>query len=544
MSEDQTNDQDLSKELDDEIKEEWDAIEDEEKIKSFFPLRLEFFTLIFLIFFIIAVALVNIFYALIPNTTVDVYQFFLDIIRTPTGIGGASAIYAFIVPAPPNFEALYISAGFVLTFFTISLMARNEKIKNGLFETSRKRILLQILLFFVLLIGYMHLMKILTGTFSILGWDLGYEAIPMILLSAGASGWLVLQSWAIFTEARRSATNVEGFFSGHKNRTSYAFVVLMPFLVAMFIFMLSFGFLLALQFIQENVGITGYILGISWQNLILIALFATLLLCFIPLIIALTSENRREKNYENLVVIMTNFFMFPYIMFNFTILFFLQPETVAQLTDLFGAGGAGEGISYFSLLLIFVELIFTLVVLIFAMRTVGKRTKYKLGPLNKYGFVLAVYAAISGQFGIRYLQIRGQIGQTVTGPIQEALGNYLINIQHLIINIGVILAIAIAIFMFKRKGFGLMYRVHDEVSKEDMKRIEWIYDFLKKEYIRRADMLILSEMYDSISKILKISDYDVIRLVNRTDIKYNDMMIEGLKKRYVHFYLEQTIEEK
>ena len=540
MSENQIIDEDVSKELEDEIKEEWDAIEGEDKLKSFFPIRLEFFTLIFLIFFTIAVALVNIFYALFPSNDVDAYQLFLNFIRSPINIGVVSYVYAFIVPAPPGFEALYISAGFVLTFFTIAIMVRNESIKDALFETSKKRILFQILLFFVLLIGYMHVIKILTGLFP----DLGYEGMPMILLSGGASGWLILQSWAIFTEARRSATNVEGYFSGHKNKVSYALVILMPFLVAIFIYFLSFGYLLILQFLKENIGVSGYILGVTWQNIILIALFATLILCFVPLIIALSSENRREKNYENLVVIMTNFFMYPYIIFNFTILFFLQPETIDQLTALFGAGGAGEGISYFSLLLIFVELIFTMVMLVFAMRTVGKRTRYKLGPLNKYGFILAVYAAISGQFGIRYLQIRGQIGQSITGPIQQALGNYLINIQHLIINIGVIVAIAIAIFMFKRKGFGLMYRVHDEVSKEDMKRIEWIYDFLKKEYIRRADMLILSEMYDSIAKILKISDYDTIRLVNRADIKYKDMMVEGLKKRYIHFYLEQTIEEK
>ncbi|NHI91151.1 MAG: hypothetical protein EAX96_01525 [Candidatus Lokiarchaeota archaeon] len=533
MSEDNINDEDLSKELEDEIKEEWTAIDDEGKLKSFFPLRLDFFTFIFIIFFIIAVAMVNIFYALNPNTGVDFYQSFLNLIRLPIGIGLMSNVYAFIVPAPPGFEALYISASFVLTFFTLSLLVKNEKFKTKLFESSNKRILLQIAVFFILLIAFMHLIKLLTGLLP----DFGYEAIPMIMLSAGASGWLILQSWAILTAARRSATNVEGFFSSHKNKFSYLIVILMPFMVAAFIFLLSFGYLLILHFVQVNFGIG----GLFWEILIEVTLFATLLLCIVPLIMALTSENRREKNYENLVVIMTNFFMYPYILFNFTILFFLNPNTIEQLKALFGAGDAG--VSQFSLLLISLELAFTLIMLIAAMRTVGKRTNYKLGILNKYGFILAVYAAISGQFGIRYLQIRGQLLVSSTNAIQQALAEYLINIQHLFINIGVIIAIAIALFMFRRKGFGVMYRVHDEISKEDLKRVEWIYDYLKKEYIRKAEMLNLLEMYDVISKILKLNEYEIIRLVNRADLKYKDMKIEGLKKRYVYFYLEQTMEQ-
>ncbi|MHA1784695.1 MAG: hypothetical protein ACTSVE_05820 [Candidatus Helarchaeota archaeon] len=499
----------------------------EEKQKRLFPLRLEFFTIIFFAFIIIAVILLN----FTPPDT-DLYQGILDWIRIPLSFGIVKDIYRFIVPVPQTVEALYISTSLLLTFFSLSLLSAKEKFQDLLFEGKLyKRLLIQIGFFFLFMIIFMHFLNFIKIIFP----DVADAGINIIFLSIGASIWLFLQSWALFTAARRSATGLEGFFSSHNNKISYFFVLIMPFLVATFIFLLSFGFLCVINYVGPFIG---YSSTLVWQIMVEIALFSTLLLCIIPFIITIRSKNRRQKGYDNLVVILTNFFMYPYILFNFTIFFFLNPDTLNKISAIYGTGST-DGFSLVGQILIIIESAFTFFALILALRTVGKRTHYRLGFLNKYGFIFAVYGALTGQFGIRYLQSRGQLAQSVP----DFFNLIFINSQHLIINIGVILAIAIAIIVFKTKKFGVIYRVHDEISKEDLKRIEFIYDYLKKEYIRRNELLNVLEMYEIIAQVLKLDQYDTVRLINKADMKYNDLIIEGLKKRYVYFKLEQKLEQ-
>ncbi len=497
--------------------------EDDESTSStakYFPIRLEFFTVVFIIFTLLAFVLLNV-------LGFDIYNIFITSVRNPI-TAFIEPVYRFIVPVAEGVEALYISACIVLTFLTLAGLCKYEKFKNALFEGKlAKRITLQILVFFMFIILYMHALNSLTILFPAIG-DAG---ITIFFLVAGASIWLVVQSWALFLESRRSATNVEGYFSGSGHKTlSYAGASIMPFFIAAYIIILSVGYMILINFLWVNLNIGFHI----FEVFIEVVLFIMLTISLVPffLIIHGGKENRRQKSYDNLVVLFTIFFMYPFILFNFTIFFYLNPIVLDQIKALFPVGG--DSIANAGKTLILVESVFIFITLILALRAIGKRTGYTIWGMNKHGFILFIYAALVGQFGIRYLQIRGQLEESVI-PFLGDINDIIINSQHLIMNSVLIIAIAVTIFLFKSEKFGTMFRVHEEISKEDKKRIEFIYDFLMKEYVRRNDYLDVDEMYRQISSVLKLDDYNTYRLVNKTDKKYKELVIEGLKKRFIYF---------
>jgi len=520
-------------ESNDDIEEVTDIDESEdssiEKTPGWFPVRLEFFTLIFIIFTLLAFVFLNV-------LRLDIYDVFIGTVRNPF-TAYIDVIYNFIVPVPEGVEALYISACIIVIFLTFSGFCRFEKFRNALFQGKiAKRLSLQIGLFFLFLILYMHGMNYLTiglnyVTLQLYGMLIGDAGITIFFLVAGASIWLLIQSYALFLESRRSATNVEGYFSGSKHRRmSYYGASIMPFIIAAYIIGLSVGYMIVINFMWVNLAV-GYF---PFEIIIEIVLFIMLTISLIPFFIIMRGkkEERRQKSYDNLVVLFTIFFMYPFILFNFTIFFYLNPAVIEQIKAL--VPGAGEGIGQAGQVLILIESIFIFVTLIFALRAIGKRTGYSLGGMDKYGFIFIIYAALVGQFGIRYLQIRGQLGESVPAVL-GTINDVIINSQHLIMNSVLIIAIAVTIFLFQSKKFGTMFRVHEQVSKEDKKRMEFIYDFLMKEFVRRDENLDSFEMHDQLSSVLKLDEYDTLRLVNKTDKKYKELVIEGLKKRFIYF---------
>ncbi|HME52310.1 MAG TPA: hypothetical protein VKM55_08840 [Candidatus Lokiarchaeia archaeon] len=494
-----------------------------EKIPRLFPIRLGFFSFMFLAFFTISVLILNI--TSISNfvfPSQDIYQLVLDLIRYPIqNVPVLPQVYDFIVKINdvnyPGVEALYISGGYVLTFLTISFLSTKQRVAQIFFSGRRlKHIPLQILLFFALLIVYLQVLKlfwIFFGTF------LGDGGLAIYILITGAGIWVVFQFIALFTAARRSGTRFESSLTRKTGKLSYGFATIAPYIVIGVIISLLIGYILLIDIVHSFLGLDTSI----WGSITIAFTFGFIAICFFSSVIAFSSKFRHQKVYDNLVLIATNLVMYPYILFNLA-KFFLLPDVSTETST-----GGSSSHTVFGQIFLWADLAFTIVLLIWALRSVGKRTGYKFGGLNKHAFIMFMYAALAGQFGIEYLQNRG------LPPGFTAVVDSVLNGQYLLVDILVGIAAIVSLLAFSSKKFGLYFRVHEEVSKEDQKRIMFIHDYLKDEFTRRQEPYILTSVYESLAMVMKIDTFAVMQLVEKAKRDHQDMKIEGVKKRYVYF---------
>lgn len=484
------------------------------KIPRLFPLRLGFMSLMFLAFFTISVLILNVSKVIGFGGEQDVYQLVLDVLRVPVQeIPIAREIYDIIVFPLHGAEALYISSGFVLTFFTVSLLATRARVSRHVFQgRKRKRIPLQVIIFFSIFTGFMYLIRV--GLPLVPGLD--ENNIPIYILVIGASAWIFFQSVALFTAARRSGTRIEARATRRGGKGAIAMSIAGPFLVVAFIVALYIGY----GIFQE---IAAIVLGVSnplWTDLVRWFTLGMLALCLLPSLAVLSSANKRKKAFDNLIVIMTIFFLYPYLLFNFTIYFGLPKG---------GLGGGGTGDPLIGQIFLLVDLVFTLLLLVMALRSVGKRTGYKFGKLDKHAFIMFIYAALSGQFGIRYLQTRDLL------PDLGGIDALLLDGQYLLVNFGVVIAIFGSVLLFSSKKFSLYFSVHEDISKEDKKRVAFIVEFLNAEYVRSGMITLTADIYDSIATVMKTTRFEAMQLLEKARRQTGRLVVEGVKKRYVYF---------
>jgi hypothetical protein len=500
-----------------------------ERMPRLFPLRLGFFSFMFIAFFTISVLILNISKALGLFGETDVYQAVLDVLRIPVkDIPYLRDAFDFIVnfpsppfPSPPfiGIQALYISGAFVLTFLVVSLLSTKKRFAGALFTGRKiKRIPLQILLFFGLFVLFIQVLKLVVIALFGVGIDLGIGGVAIFILISGATVWIFFQALALFTAARRSGTQVEARFVKKKGKGAYAFALFAPYLVGGIIIGIYLGYQLFLDIIVND--ILNFTDTALWRTFINVFTLTMVILCILPSIAAFGSKKRRQKNFDNLVVMMTILSMYPYILFNFTI-YFLLPHL--------SMGGGGGGNSLLGQIFLWVDLVFTLVLLVMALRSVGKRTNFKFGALDKHAFIMFIYAALAGQFGIRYLQTRG------LPPALQDITVMLLNGQYVLVNIFVGVALIFSVLLFSSKKFGVYFRVHEQISKADQIRLDFIRDYLRDEYVRREEAYLLESIYENLALVMKLDRFEVMQLVEKAKRKHPELHIDGLKKRYVYF---------
>ncbi|MHA1679677.1 MAG: hypothetical protein ACTSUE_01630 [Promethearchaeota archaeon] len=485
-----------------------EEIDAEDRMPRLFPLRLGFFTLLFLIFFAISVALLNLVAAFFESGSGDLFQDLIEFIRTIITIPGIAQFYDFIVPESED-EALFISACMMWTFLIIAFISMKNSGRRALFEKGAfKRGFLQIALFFVFFILIMQLLKFFDNFIP----EIDGNMIPLLSLVIGASFWIFFQSLALFTAARRTGTNVEQKLLDRGGRGSSTLVSLAPFFTLLYVIGLTVGFMIFPDVLEHYTGITDFQMDEWAQKMLQIIGFIVGALCILPSIIAAGAKNPKQKRYDSMVVLMSIIAMYPYLLFNFALYFWLP-------------SGSSSGSN--SQILLWVELLFTLVMLVSSIRSVGQRTNYKFGKLQKHAFILFIYSALTGQFGIRYLQTKGNL--------PGGIADFLIDGQYIIINAFVLLALIFSVLLFSSEKFGVYFRVHEQVSKADKKRMEFVYQQMKHEYNKQEGPYLVTEIYENLAMIMKAGKLEVMDLVEKTYRKYSDLNIDGLKKRYVCF---------
>lgn len=513
-------------------------VQDKDKILRLFPLRLGFFTGLFLTFFFVTAIFLNVAEILaiagIQIGGYDLFDIIIFLLQTPSGIFPINIIYPFIIPTTlvnqAGLQAIYISTSLILTFFTVSIFCSNDSIRHVIFRKSRwKTFLIQIGVFLLIFAAYLHVLNSILFVGNSFGFGGNFVAqISIVIIIIAEIAWLIIQTWSLFAFSRSGATNAEQYMSSHESGFIYGIVRIAPFWCLIGISFLSAGYFLMIQFAPF---ILPSLLAIRdvWSAITILSTALMITVCIIPFIITTATKkaNRRQRAYDSFTFVFSTLLLYPYILFNFALYFLLNLQI-----------GAGAGGTLLGTILIWTEMILVMAMMMYSMRKVGVNLEYEYAVFEKEGFVLAIYAAIMGQFALRYVLVRGQVGVIITGV---PLLNFLVNSGSLIIAFGALLAISVSLVLMRTKRFAKTFKLHRKVSKEDEKRIEAIYDYLKREYIRRGGIEFpVPEVDSSLQGIFRASKFEVARLINLSDQKYDDLRIEGIKKRYVYFLKDTT----
>ncbi|MHA1144915.1 MAG: hypothetical protein ACTSRW_09285 [Candidatus Helarchaeota archaeon] len=527
MSEETVNEELESNAEEQKIKKVSTRITDKDSILTLFPLRLGLFTGIFIAFFFITAIFLYISQIFISGSSgFDLFQIFLSILRIPTLIFPINLFYSILIPIrlvnQAGLEAIYISTSLILSFFTISLLCSIDSVRHLIFRQTRfKSTLTQIGLFILLFSVFLHVFDLIYGLY---GYTLNglmmvnYISISIIVIAEIA--WLFIQTWSLLSFARKFATDAEGYVSSHESKLMYGLVRLAPILCMFGVI----AFSLALYFLVGYGTIFGFIEGQTLNFFTLLIMIIVSLLCFIPFLITLRTkkENRRKRAYDSFVYSVTNLSIYPYLYLNL-VLFFL----------LYATGGASGALGDLGEILVLVELFFVIFSMVYSLRRVGINLDYEALIFEKEGFILAIYAAIMGQFALRYFLLRNQL-TFILGS--AAFLEIIVNSGTAIIVVGVLLSLIISLFLMGTKKFASTFKLHRKISKEDEKRIAAIYDFLKQEYIRRGMVEFpVFDILNNLRGIFQLDENRLARLINLADKKHEDLKIEGLKKRYVYF---------
>ncbi|NVM01847.1 MAG: hypothetical protein HWN67_05905 [Candidatus Helarchaeota archaeon] len=533
------------------VKEKPDDHVIEKKTKKLYWLRLGFFSFVFLVFFFFTALILNI----LPTN--DFYQSFIDIIReiliVPLG-----QTYSLAVPQELwHNEAIYITSAIILMFFTVGLLCANEGFRNFLFEGSLKKcVTAQFFIFLIFLGVYIRVFQLIPKYFlNIL--------TPVYILIGATITWLIFQTFALFRQSRSSASSAEAFFLKHDNIATYALVITSTFWGLIIIGGFGYGY-----YIFINIASTAGVETNLWLLLTIIIGGAVVVSCLIAFFISVFSRTeKRQRMYDNFAIVATNIALWPYILLNLAIYFFLTSSGVA-------GGGAGAG-----RVLSITDLIISVATLIISMRGLGSKTEWKFGPLKRESFILTIYSAIAGQYGIRYLLFRQQLVPINIADyftvfilheflvVQEAILvpelfwffvflypnaplnpyfntfiidpriEFLINMGNLFTSLAVITLLIGALVMYatRKEKFGEIFRVHEVGAKEGRITADFIYDFMKEEFIRRNKPFPIYEIQEILAKSLELDVNMTLRLINKSDLRHKDFNIDGKKKRYVYF---------
>ncbi|MHA1380134.1 MAG: hypothetical protein ACTSRG_17310 [Candidatus Helarchaeota archaeon] len=542
--------------VEEEEKEEEVVIEKKSKILAW--LRLGVFSLFFYIFFFFAVVLLN----FLP--TDDIYQLTIDVFRA-TMFKPIMDIYAFIVP--PNLwhnEAAYITVSLILVFFITGFLCGDDNFKNFLFKGSAiKRFGAQVLIFFGFLISFLRIFTVLPQYFfNIL--------TPIFFLLGAAIVWLIYQTVALYRYSRKYASSAESFLLRHNNKFTHSLAVTATFWGLLAIGIVGYGYLLFID-ILSLYGVQ-LIFGIridQWQLYTLIFGGALVFICLTAFFISVFSKkNKRERLYDNFSIVISNLSLWPYILLNLAMYF------------IFSSGISGSKNVGIEMIFASIDLIISIIILFLTLRGMGTKTDWKFGIIRRESFILTIYGAISGYYGIKYLLFRQQLVPVNPGdlfsvnilyelligiPIQPIIPpdnfyyfillpsfplnpyyntflitpglEFIVNSGNIITSVAVIILLlgALITYGIHREKFGEKFRIHEVGAKEGRATTDFIYDFMKKEYYRRKEPFPLYEVEKLISNSIELDKEKTIELINKTDIKYKDLKIDGNKKRYVYF---------
>jgi hypothetical protein len=419
-----------------------------------------------------------------------------------------------------------LAVSLVFTFATISLLFLNTIIKQFFF--GKYYLLRQIPLFFGLLYGSFFLWRRLI--------DAGVNILPILLILA--MFWLIIQGARVYDTSRKFASKMEAIVLKRYSSTANIVVALIPFLILTGL----------------TVGVWAYRYGLVWftldiityisvldpppvvavlemyhveMKIILPFLYVSLIMIFVLFAVELIMtrmrrENRRMGIFDNFAFSLIVFFMFLYLIYQISLYLILHSNTQNALA---GITGDPSGTSYFFI----VEFLVSIVFLFRGIRVMGRTMGGNILFFNKDSVIMIFLATITAQTASRIPIFSASSGGLVDLSSQSVgIWSNLINTDHLLIPILIILFLGLTILVYyiQPQKTSLFLRTHKGlVDREDEKR-EIIYNFLKREYIRRGEAYPLTDV-----------DQQLIALTNSSKTLIRNIIQRDLDQQYMELHI-------
>jgi len=277
------------------------------------------------------------------------------------------------------------------------------------------------------------------------------------------------------------------------------------------------------------------------MNVILPFLYISLIVIFVLFAVELIMtrmrvENRRMGIFDNFAYSLIVFFMFLYLIYQISLYLVLHSNTQDALGSI---AGAVSGTSYF----FYVEFFISMVFLFRGVRILGKTMGGNLLFFNKDSLIMIFLGAVSAQTASR-IPIFSEIPSQDVGLFRN-----LIITDHLLIPalIMLFLGITILVYYIRPQKTSMFLRTHKGLVDSDDEKREIIYDFLKREFIRRGEPFPLTDVDKQLISLTGSSKTTIRNIIQRDlDTQYMELQISTIgARKFIEFIsIHESYEKK
>ncbi len=429
-----------------------------------------------------------------------------------------------------------LSVALVFTFFVFSLIFLNTAFKRFIF--GKYWFIKQAPLFFGVLYGSFFLWRWLIN----LGWNL----LPSLLILAMI--WLIIQGVRVYDTSRRFASRVEARILKRYSSIVNILITLIPFFIL----------------IVLTVGVWSYRYGLVWftldiinflggnpssavlmysveMNIILPSLYISLIVIFVLFAVELIMtkmrvENRRMGVFDNFAYSLIVFFMFLYLIYQISLYLLLHSNTQIALSSI---AGATSSTSYFFIF----DFLISIVFLFRGIRVLGRRIGGNILFFNKDSIIMILLGTITAQTASR-IPIFSAIPSQTVGSFRN-----LITLDHLLIPALIILflGLTILIYYIRPQKTSMFLRTHKGMVDSEEENREIIYNFLKREYIRRGERFPLTDVDEQLMSLTGASKTTIRNIIQRDlDSQYMELKISTIgARKFIEFIsIHESYEKK
>jgi len=400
------------------------------------------------------------------------------------------------------------SNAIVAFFLLLSILFSIDKVRVYIFEgkTALKQCII-----YICIIGLFHLIFLYIST------NLNF----MTYLLSLAFIWLLLLSSRFYIYSRKFSTKIEARFIKRYSRMRYFLAVIVPFiilavLVIVSLFYRSFLVFFSLDFIAPVDPANAVAVYIKEMRIIMPLIYLSLVLTLIFIIFEFIStrrraETRRAGTFDNFTFSFIVLFIFFFQIMQISIFLLLQPETVAGLKSVFGAGN-----SVLAYIFIF-EFVVSLYFLYRVIKKTGKTLGWRILFFKKDGLIMLCLACVFAQTFTRYA-----IDRNIPNQVIEGAGSILMADKYIISILMIIfLGTTILIYYLKPHETSMFMRLQKETINKEEQNIERIYKIIRSEFIRRGEAYPLEIIERELIKATQLSKgniYDMIKILAKKDM--------------------------
>ncbi|TFG19695.1 MAG: hypothetical protein EU530_05430 [Promethearchaeota archaeon] len=433
-------------------------------------------------------------------------------------------------------DSYALSVALVFTFIMFSMLFLNTKFKQFFF--GKYSILKQLPFLLGFLYGSFFLWRFLIG----LGWNL----LPTLLILA--MFWLIIQGVRVYDTSRRFASKMEARSLKRYSPFVNLLIAIIPFLILTVL----------------TIGVWSYRYGLVWftldiinflggdpskavlmysieMDVILPFLYISLIVIFVFFAVELIMtrmrvENRRMGIFDNFAYSLIVFFMYLYLIYQISLYLVLHSNTQTALGSI---TGAVSGTSYF----FYVEFFISIIFLFRGIRILGNSMGGSILFFNKDSVIMIFLGVVAAQTASRIPIFSGISSQDV-GVFRN-----LIITDHLLIPalIMLFLGITILVYYIRPQKTSMFLRTHKGIVDGEDEQREIIYEFLKREYIRRGEPFPLTDVDAQLISLTGSNKTTIRNIIQRDlDTQYMELHIStvGARKFIEFISIHDSYEKK